>query len=97
MNVVGPILILLSFSLNIYTMLIYFVFPYTSVLIMNYKHDHSLNMALHYCLFGIYTILMALTIWSYLAASCADPGFVPSGATGYDKDLFSTLEKKLWS
>ena len=36
MNVIGPVLIAVSILLNIWTVLVYFVFPYTDYLIVNY-------------------------------------------------------------
>ena len=55
------------------------------------------SMSIHYTFFSIYFVLLMLTVWSYLAAKCADPGFVPRNALHYDKSLLPIREYHLWN
>ena len=55
------------------------------------------GMALHYSLFGVYVGLFALTVWSFLAACCSDPGYVPKDLQHYDKENLPNRELLLWT
>ena len=96
MNRIGPIIILVSFLMNIYTMLVYFVFPYVDWI--NFKDDLNPNSkVVHLSLTAFYLFLLCMTFWSYLNARCSDPGYVPKDATKYDKGLLGKNEKIIWS
>lgn len=96
MNVIGPTLTTVSILLNIWTVLVYFVFPYTDYLIVNYKVENKGSMVVHYILAAIYFILLFMTIWSYLAARFSEPGYVPPDAKEYNKGWIPTRERSLW-
>lgn len=96
-NKIGPFLITFSLTCNLYTVLIYFVFPYTSVLNIDFKLEESDDgIILHYALFGVYMVLFVLTLWSFLAASCSDPGYVDHGYDIYEKENMPKNERLLW-
>ena len=86
----------MSFILNFYTVLVYFIFPFTDFVINNYTHDKPKSSAAHFTLAFVYFIFLFLTFWSYMAARCADPGYVPRDFKSYNTSLFSTLERNLW-
>ena len=96
MNVVGPILVSVSIILNVWTVLVYFVFPYTDLIIVNYQVAHEKSMVAHYILAAIYFLLLLMTIWSYLAARCSEPGYVPTKATEYNIARVSERDRTLW-
>ena len=98
MNTIGPMLVLLSMLLNIWTVMTYFLFPYTSWIFMDYKEVHSNNIGIgwHYTLAAIYFILLFMTVWSYLAAKCFEPGFVPRNIRGYEPENLPDRERMLW-
>ena len=77
MNVVGPILISIAIMLNLWTVLVFFVFPYTDIVTVNYKKTEETGMIVHYILAGIYFVLLFMTVWSYLQARFSEPGYVP--------------------
>ena len=54
-------------------------------------------MALHYSFFSLYIVLFFLTIWSFLAACCSDPGYVPKDLQQYNKDNLCAREFLLWT
>ena len=94
MNVVGPILIWFSFAFNIYTVLIYFVLPYTKF--ADYERVPSdVDKVIHFVLFALYSVLILMTMWSFMAVKCTDPGFVPRNATAYENGNFPLVERIL--
>ena len=96
MNTIGPILISISILLNLWTVLVYFIFPYSDLITINYKQVDEVSMIAHYFLAGIYFILLFMTVWSYLAARWSEPGYVPCQANQYDKELFPDRERMLF-
>ena len=52
---------------------------------------------IHYSLFLIYLVLLLLTIWSFLAAACTDPGYLPKEKRTYDKTSLGKHECFLWN
>ena len=98
MNRVGPLLVTLGFIFNLYTVLIYFVFPYTNLTKGEFKvRDRQGGIWVHYSLFLVYLILLFLTIWSFLAAACTDPGYLPKKKRTYDKTSLPKRELLLWN
>ena len=98
MNCVGPILVTLGFIFNLYTVLIYFVFPNTDLIKWEFKvRDKKEGIWVHYSLFLIYLVLLLLTIWSFLAAACTDPGYLPNEKRTYDKTSLGKRECFLWN
>ena len=92
----GPVLVSLSILLNFWTVMVYFVFPYTNLIIVNYERVNKPSMWAHYILAIIYFILLFMTVWSYLAARCTEPGYVPSDAVGYEVNKLPDKERILW-
>ena len=79
-------------------MLIYFVFPNTDLIKWEFKvRDKKEGTWAHYSLFIIYLILLFLTIWSFLAAACTEPGYVPREKRTYDKTSLAKREQVLWN
>ena len=97
-NTVGFAAMCLAFVLNFFTVLIYFFFPYTDWLNVDITYiDKDDNALYHYILLSIYLIFFVLTIWSFFAASCSDPGFVPAGKKTYNPMLLLQREQILWT
>ena len=79
-------------------MLIYFVFPNTNLIKWEFKvRDRKEGIWVHYSLFLIYLILLLLTIWSFVAAACTDPGYLPREKRTYDKTSLAKREHLLWN
>ena len=53
-------------------------------------------MWVHYCLAIVYFILLFMTIWSYMAARCCEPGFGPRDAKSYNDEKLPAKERMLW-
>ena len=53
-------------------------------------------MAFHYTLVAIYALFWLLTVWSFIVAKWADPGFVPQSASNYEMASLSKREQILW-
>ena len=86
MNCIGPSVIIFCFVLNLWTVLIFYVFPFTSVFNFDLDViDQTDGLQIHYIVFAFYVLLLTLTMWSFIAAACLDPGKVPSRKTSYDK------------
>ena len=96
MNTIGPLLVVVSILLNIWTVLIYFVFPYTDWIFLNYQRVRVTDIGWHYALAAIYFILLFMTVWSYLAARYFEPGFMPRDARGYEVEKLPDKERILW-
>ena len=96
MNCIGPCIVILCLMLNMWTVLLFFVFPYTDALTLNFQLQNE-GFWLHYSAFAIYFVLLVLTIWSFLAAACLDPGTVPKNKAAYDKAKLSSRDLILWS
>ena len=79
-NTVGLVAMWVAFFLNFFTVLIYFFFPYTEWLDVDIAYlDKDDDPLYAYIMLIIYLVLFTLTIWSFFAASCSDPGYVPAG------------------
>ena len=52
-------------------------------------------MWIHYTLFTIYFLLLSMAIWSFIVASCSDPGYIPHDYTKYDVTLLNKREQIL--
>ena len=98
-NTFGRIAICLSFFLNLWTVLIYFLFPYADQkdVIWGFNYlDKTDRPITHYCFLLVYLILYVLTVWSFIEASCRDPGYVPHDKKSYDTTLLLQREQILW-
>ena len=76
--------------------MVYFIFPYSDLVYVNYKHENEASQVVHYILAGIYFLLLIMTVWSYLTARCSEPGYVPEYATEYDKEFLPDRERMLF-
>ena len=85
MNRIGPVLILACLIFNLYAVLYFYVFPFTDILDWDADIVFEGSMAVHYSVFGLYFLLFCMTVWSFIMASCTDPGYVPRDLTNYDK------------
>ena len=97
MNKIGPVLICACLIFNLYAVLYFYVFPFTDILDWDADIAHEGPMAVHYTLFGIYFALFCMTIWSFIMASCTDPGYVPRNLINYDKAKLPKRELLLWN
>ena len=76
----------------------YFVFPNTDLVKWEFKvKDKKKGIWVHYSLFVIYLLLLFLTIWSFLAAACTNPGYIPREKRTYDKTSLAKREQVLWN
>ena len=88
-NRINPLIIFLSFMLNLWTLLIYCIFPYTPILnTQTFKFD-SQGMMAHYILFGTYFVLFTMSLWSFMVASFSNPGYIPRHYREYDRTKLS--------
>ena len=79
-------MLIVSLILQFYSMLIFYVFPFTDIFGINWDSDFNEPSPLHIVLFIIYFILFFLSIWSLIVAGCSDPGFVSKNKRSYDQD-----------
>ena len=85
MNTIGPVLVYICLLFNLYAVIYFYAFPLRSLL------DSDMAFIL------IYFLLFFMTLWSFIAASCTDPGYVPRDLTDYDKAKLSKRELLLWN
>ena len=97
MNTIGPILVLMVLMFNLYAVLYFYVFPYTDLVKWDEDHVSQRSRIVHYILFCLYLVLLFMTIWSFIMASCTDPGYVPRNITTYDKTKLLKRELLLWN
>ena len=95
MNWVGPTLLTVSLILQFYSMLIFYVFPFTDILGINWDKDFNEPSPLHIALFIIYFILFFLAVWSLIVAGCSDPGFVSKNKRSYEQEWMSKRDQTL--
>ena len=96
MNCIGPCIVIFCLMLNMWTVLLFYVFPYTDLLNLDFKLENG-GVWLHYSVFAAYVVLLTLTIWAFVAAACSDPGTIPKNKGTYDKTKLSSREQMLWS
>ena len=97
MNTIGPILVCMVLFFNLYAVLYFYVFPYTDLMKWDEDHVSAKSRIVHYCFFSLYLVLLFMTFWSFLSASCTDPGYVPRNITTYDKTKLLKRELLLWN
>ena len=97
MNWIGPCIVIFCLLLNMWTVAIFFVFPFTDFIDSKLQISSNGGSSIHYVLFSIYLVLLILTIWSFISASCLDPGTVPKNKTTYEKSKLSQREHLLWN
>ena len=85
MNSIGPVLVYICLLFNLYAVIYFYVFPLNGLL----DSDDVF--------ISIYLLLFIMTIWSFIAASCTDPGYVPRDLTNYDSAKLSKRELLLWN
>ena len=95
MNRIGPCLIIFSLLLNAYTVLLFFVFPFTDLGAIDWKDTIREPNWLHYSLFGIYSLLLVLTLWSFITASLSNPGYISKTKQAYDKQQMRARDRNL--
>ena len=84
MNTIGPILVYICLLFNLYAVIYFYAFPLRSLL------DSDIIFL------SLYLLLFTMTMWSFISASCTDPGYVPRSLTDYDKTKLSKRELLLW-
>ena len=97
MNTIGPMLVFMVLIFNLYAVLYFYVFPYTDLLKWDEDHVNQRSRIIHISFFCLYLVLLFVTIWSFLMASCTDPGYVPRNITTYDKTKLLKRELLLWN
>ena len=75
----------------------FYVFPYTDIMKWDEDHVSDRSRTVHICFFCLYLVLLFMTFWSFLSASCTDPGYVPRNITTYDKTKLLKRELLLWN
>ena len=97
MNKIGPVLVGTCLFFNLYAVMYFYMFPYTDVLDWDLDEPTRDSMVIHYIFFGLYCVLLLMAIWSFITASCTDPGYVPRTITNYDKNKLLKRELLLWN
>ena len=97
MNICGPISVTIVLVFNVYAVMYFYVFPYTDILDWDADIVTENSKIIHYTLFACYVILLLMTIWSFITASCTDPGYVPRNITNYDSAKLPERELLLWN
>ena len=82
---------------NLYALLFFYVFPFTDLLQWDADPVKPESLRVHYIFFSIYVLFFIMTIWSFISASCTDPGFVPRTVNSYDKTKLPKREQLLWN
>ena len=97
MNTIGPTLVTIVLIFNVYAVMYFYVFPYTDILNWDADIVKDESKIIHYTLFAFYVILLLMTVWSFVTASCTDPGYVPRNITNYDSAKLPERELLLWN
>ena len=97
MNTFGPILVCMVLIFNLYAVMYFYVFPYTDLLEWDADIVNQTSLTIHYIFFSLYLVLFLMTIWSFVVASCTDPGYVPRNIKNYDKAKLPQRELLLWN
>ena len=88
-NTINPVVIFLGYGLNLWTVLVFYVFPYTDALReVTFTVDLD-NDAFHYSFFAVYLVFWLMALWSFIAAVFSDPGRIPREARNYDQARLS--------
>ena len=66
MNRIGPLLVCLCLIFNLYAVMYFYVFPYTDLLNWDADIVAQDSMVIHYTFFGLYLVLLAMTVWSFI-------------------------------
>ena len=97
MNTVGPVLVIMCLLFNLWSICFFYVFPFTDVIYFDLNITKRDALVTHYTFFSVYVLFLFMTIWSFIVASCTDPGYVPRNINTYDPAKMSKREQLLWN